>query len=202
MKFIAPLFAAALASVSVAAMASEWNIDASHSNVAFTVRHLVSKVSGGFNDFSGKINFDEKKPEDTKISVTVKTASVNTANAKRDEHLRAADFFDAEKFPTLTFVSTKVTPTGAKTYKLEGNQTIHGVTKPAVYNVEYLGAAKDPGGQLRAGFTATSKINRKDYGLAWNKVVESTPLVGDEVDITLQFETVGAEAAAKAAPKK
>ena len=210
MKFNPSVFSAILAvaavssaaSISLAARASEWNVDAAHSNVGFTVRHLVSKVSGGFTDFSGKISFDDKKPEDTKVAITVKSASINTANSKRDDHLRSADFFDAAKYPTLSFTSTKITSTGASTYKLEGNQTLHGVTKPAVYNVEFLGAAKDPEGKTRAGFSATSKINRKDYGLAWSKIVESTPMVGDEVEITLQFEAVNADSLTKAAPKK
>ena len=202
MKNLAPVVALAFSAVSFGAYAHEWTVDSAHSNVSFTVRHLVSKVSGGFSDFSGKINFDDKKPEETKVTLNVKSASINTSNSKRDDHLRSPDFFDAAKYPMLTFTGTKVSSIGNNTYKLEGNQTIHGVTKPAIYNVEYLGSAKDPEGKSRAGFTATTKINRKDYGLAWNKLVESTPMVGDEVEITLQLEGIASDSMAKASLKK
>lgn len=180
------------------AFAGEYTVDQSHSNVMFTIRHLVSKVSGQFKDFEGNFNFDDKKPEMSSVKFSINAASIDTQNSRRDEHLKGADFFDVTKFPKLTFTSTKVTKESEGRYKLEGNMSLHGVTKPVSYDVEYLGADKDPKGTKRAGFVAKTRISRKDFGLTWTKTVESGGLlVGDEVEITLQLEAMEKETTAK-----
>jgi polyisoprenoid-binding protein YceI len=182
------LSAAALA-LCGSSFAADYNIDASHSMVGFQVRHLFSKVSGKFKDFEGSYTFDTAHPEKSKVKVTAKSASIDTANAKRDDHLKGPDFFDVAKMPTLGFESTKVSPAGDKKFKLEGNLTIHGVTKPVAFDMEFLGSDKDPWGGTRSSFVATTKINRKDYGLTWNKTLESgNLLVGEEVTINIEIE--------------
>lgn len=177
--------------IALPAFSAEYSIDPDHSMLDFQVRHLLSKVSGRFKDFEGNFSFDERKPDFAKVKVTAKAASIDTSNEKRDTHLRSADFFDVEKFPALSFEGKKLTATGDKKFKFEGNLTIHGVTKLVTFDIDYLGADKDPAGKVRAGFTATTKINRKDYGLMWNKTLESGNLfVGDEVTITTDIEAV------------
>lgn len=187
------LLLTALLSVAMAvpALAAEYSVDKDHSNVGFQVRHMLSKVNGEFTDFESNFIFDDKKIEDSKGTFVVKTASINTRNQKRDDHLRSPDFFDSKKFPEMTFKSKKVTKAGDKNFKLEGDLTIKGVTKPVTFDGEYLGIEKDPWGNTRAAFTAKTKINRKDYGLNWNKTLESGGLlVGDDVEISLNVEAV------------
>lgn len=168
-----------------------WTIDSSHSSVHFTVRHLVfAKVHGAFKTFSGELGFDEKSGDFAKVNATIDAASVDTGEEKRDAHLRSADFFEAEKFKTLTFASTKIEKDG-EGYKLHGDLTIHGQTKPVVLAVEALGRAKDPWGNTRAAFSATVSINRKDFGLVWNQVLDAGGLaVSDKVDITLDIQAI------------
>jgi polyisoprenoid-binding protein YceI len=195
-RLFAPLGVLALAlaaPVLSEARAGDFAIDQSHSHVGFRVKHLVvSKVEGEFKDFDGSFSFDEKKPDASKVAFTIKAASINTNTAKRDEHLRSADFFDVQKFPTLAFESTKVEGAGKGKYKLSGNLTIHGVTKPVTFVVEYGGVSKDPWeGKTHTGFTATLRINRKDYGLTWNKALETGGfVVGEDVDITVEIEGI------------
>ncbi len=187
-KFIlAPVIAAALTVVS--AQAAHYEVDAGHSQVGFRIRHLVTKLPGEFKEFEGKFDFDEKKPQDAKVTFKVKTASINTNNEKRDEHLRGDEFFDAEKHPELTFVSKKVKPAGKGKYKIEGDLTLHGVTKPVTFDAEFGGIAKDPWGNTKAGFNATAKINRKDFGISWNKALDAGGFViGDEVELNIAVE--------------
>lgn len=181
------------------AFAAEYTVDKDHSNVGFSIRHLVSKVPGSFKDYEGTFQFDEKDLKNAKVQFTIKTASIDTANAKRDEHLRSADFFNAEKNPTITFVSKKVTGSGKK-FKIEGDMTMLGVTKPVTFNAEYMGAQKDPWGNMKAGFSASSKINRKDFGMVFNKVLDSGSLMlGEDVTIQLDIEAAQKVAAAAAA---
>ncbi|HXN06156.1 MAG TPA: YceI family protein [Nitrospiria bacterium] len=176
---------------SLTAAAAEYTLDKEHSHAGFQVRHMVSRLQGEFKEIEGEFNFDEKSPQASKGKFTVKAASINTNHEKRDKHLRSADFFDVEKFPSLTFETKKITPAGDKKYKLEGDFGLHGVTKPVTFDVEFLGADKDPWGGKRAGFTATAKINRKDYGMVWNKVLDSGGfLVGDDVEIVIQVEAI------------
>ena len=125
------------------------------------------------------------------LSPSIKAATINTNVDKRDEHLRSGDFFEAAKYPNIEFTSKKVTSSGEKKFKIEGDMTMHGVTKPITFEAEYLGADKDPGGKVRAGFTATSKISRTDFGMKFNKVLDSGKLmVGDEVNLNLEIEAV------------
>jgi polyisoprenoid-binding protein YceI len=165
------------------------DIDRSHSEVAFQVRHLLSKVRGRFNDFSGLIEFDQEHPERSRVDVRIQAASIDTAEPDRDKHLRSADFFDVEKYPALAFVSTSVTPRGGNTYDVAGSLTIHGVTRQVVLPASFLGTATDPWGNARSGFEAELTLNRKDFGLTWNAALETGGfLVGDEVKVTLSIQ--------------
>ena len=170
---------------------SAWVIDATHSTVGFVVRHLVSKVRGQFQEFEGKIvgNPDDLTGASAEFSATV--ASVNTNQSDRDNHLRTSDFFDAAAYPTMSFQSTRVEKTGASTYTVHGNLTLRGVTKEVPVHVEYLGTTPDPWGNTRAGFECRAQINRKDFGVNWNQVLEAGGvMVGDNVDIQLDLETI------------
>jgi polyisoprenoid-binding protein YceI len=176
----------------VAAHAEDWKIDGSHTNVGFSVSHIFTSVQGRFDRFDGTIVFDPKAPESAVVRATVEAASINTNNAKRDKHLRSDDFFDVEKYPTLSFESTGgITEMKDNRGKLAGNLTIHGVTKPVVFDVTFRGQGKDPWGNVRAGFAARVDINRKDYGLNWNEVLETGGLlVGEEVEIQIDVEGI------------
>jgi len=175
---------------STAAMATEFTIDPVHSNVGFTIRHLMSHVSGAFTEFGGDFTYDDKKPESSKGTMTIQSTSISTNNKKRDDHLRSADFFDVAKYPTITFVSKKVAPTGKNKFKIMGDMTIHGVTKPATWEAQYLGAMNDPfGGPRRASYVAHTQIKRKDFGIVWNKALDAGGLMlGDDVDLNVQVE--------------
>ena len=187
-----------LASVSTA-FAGDYVIDGAHSSANFKIRHLVSKVSGGFNEFSGEFSFDEKNPKSFQGQFTIQAASINTNNAKRDEHLRTDEFFGVQKYPTLTFKASALKPAGRGRYKLLGDFTMHGVTKPVTFDVEYTGSGKDPRGTQKVGFAATTKINRKDFGMSYNKVLDAGGLMlGEEVEIEVQVEG-NAQAPANAA---
>lgn len=176
------------------AFASTWTIDNVHSNVGFTVRHLVTKVSGSFNEFEGNLQFDDKKPEASKVNVSVNTNSIFTANTQRDQHLRSADFFDTKKYPTATFESSKVTSLGKGQFKIDGTLTLHGQSKPVTLEVEYLGTAKDMYGNTRGGFTAKTKISRKEFGLTWNKLTEAgNVVVGDDVELAMNIAAIEAK---------
>ncbi|MSN25363.1 MAG: protein yceI precursor [Geobacter sp.] len=175
------------------AFASTWNIDPEHSNVEFKVRHLmVSNVKGHFDKYSGTVNIDDKDITKSKVEVNIDTNSINSNVQKRDEHLRSADFFDVAKYPAMTFVSKKVAKAGQDKLKVTGDLTLHGVTKEVVLDVAGPSKeSKDPWGNLRKGATATTKINRKDFGLTWNKALETGGVVvGDEVAITLEIEMI------------
>lgn len=174
-----------------------WNIDPSHSSVHFTVRHMViSKVRGAFGRFAGTVDFDPESPAASKVSVKIEAASIDTHEAKRDEHLRSGDFFDVEKYPALTFESTKVAKADGDQYRVTGDLTIRGVTRPVVLETEFLGGGKDPWGNERIGFSAHTSINRKEFGLTWNQALEAGGvLVGDKIEIALDVQAVRAQAA-------
>lgn len=188
-RFILTLAVAILAAP---LFADTYTIDKAHSEATFTVRHFVSRVSGKFDDFAGTVSGDLSKPDAASVEFAIKTASVDTGVANRDNHLRSADFFDAEKNPEITFKSTSVKPTGTKNlFNVTGNLTMRGVTKQVTLPVEFLGFAKDPGGNTRAGFTTHTTLNRKDYGINWNKALdEGGFMLSDDVDITINLETV------------
>jgi len=177
-----------LSSVLAAALfAGDYSLDMSHSGVGFSIKHLmVSNVKGTFKTYDGAFSFDEKKNAITKLEGTVDVASVNTDIQKRDDHLRSADFFDAAKFPKMTFVMTKFT--GGKKPKVEGKLTIKDVTKVVVFDAEIGGAAEFMGTK-KVGFSLTGNIKRKDFGLNWNKALETGGfVVGDDVKITIDLE--------------
>jgi len=177
-----------------------WNIDPSHSAVAFSVRHMVvSKTRGRFTKWSGQLRFDEEDPEISSVEVTIDPASIDTADAQRDAHLRSADFLEVEKFPTASFRSTNVEEVDSGRYRVTGDLSVHGVTKSVTLDVTYEGSGKDPWGGERAGFSGSTSIDRKDFGLRWNQALETGGvLVGDKVEITLEIEAVK-QAAQKAA---
>jgi polyisoprenoid-binding protein YceI len=175
------------------ASASTWNIDPDHSSVGFQVRHLmVSNVKGTFEKYSGVLNLDDKEITRSTVQATIDAKSINTNVQKRDEHLRSADFFDVEKYPSMTFVSKKITRAGKDRLKIAGDLTLHGVTRPVVLDVVGLSKeSKDPWGNLRRGATATTKINRKDFGLTWNTALETGGVaVGEEVTVNLEIELI------------
>jgi len=169
-----------------------WVIDSAHSEINFSARHMmISTVRGRFEKFSGTVNFDEAEPARTTVDVQIEAASVNTKEAQRDGHLKSPDFFDAEKYPHLTFKSKRVEVKDSHHAKLYGDLTIRDVTKPVVLDVEYAGQAKSPWGTFSAGFSAQTKINREDWGLTWNQALETGGvLVGKEVTISIEVEIV------------
>lgn len=189
---------ALLAALAVSAAATVYEIDASHSTVGFKIRHVVTRTTGRFTKFSGTIVHEPGKPAAWKVEAEIDPASINTDNEKRDGHLRSPDFFDTAKFPKMSFKSTKVTDAKGDAAKLHGELTMHGVTKPVVLDLEFTGAGKDPWGNEKAGFSARGKINRKDFGIVWNKTVDNGGyILGDEVEVTLEIEADAKKPAAK-----
>ena len=169
-----------------------WAIDAAPTEVNFTVRHMmISNVRGQFQKLSGTVEFDETHPAATKVDVQIEVASINTKDAKRDDHLKSPDFFDAAQYPYITFKSQRVEVQDANYARLSGDLTIRDVTKEVTLEVEYNGTAKSPWGTLNAGFSAKTRINRKDWGLNWNVALETGGiLVGDQINISIELEIV------------
>ena len=173
----------------IATTTRTYAVDKTHSEAAFQVRHLISKVRGRFADFDGAIQFDEEQPAQSSVTFTIQAASIDTSTPDRDAHLRSEDFFAVEKYPTLTFVSTSVTPKGTEAFEVAGNLTMRGVTKAIVIPVAYLGKATDPWGNQKVAFEGEITLNRKDYGLNWNAAIEAGGfLVGDEVRISVSIQ--------------
>jgi polyisoprenoid-binding protein YceI len=173
--------------------AATWQIDPDHSSFQFKVRHLmVSNVKGDFTKVKGAVTMDDKDVSNLNVELTIDAASVNTGHAKRDEHLRAADFFDVAKYPTITFVSKRVMKDGPDRLKVTGDLTMHGVTREVTVNVEGpTQEVKDPWGNFRRGATGIAKINRKDFGLTWNRALETGGVVvGEDVDIFVEIELI------------
>ena len=170
-----------------------WNIDTAHSQAAFSVKHMmISTVRGQFDVLSGQLHIDEEHPENSWVEAEVDVASINTRDEKRDGHLKSPDFFDGEKYPKLTFKSTKVEAVRDHEYRVTGNLTMHGVTREEVFQAEYSGILpKDLFGMQRAAFSAKTTINRKDYGLNWNVALETGGvLVSEKVNIEIDLEAV------------
>ncbi|MDD2582222.1 MAG: YceI family protein [Desulfuromonadaceae bacterium] len=175
------------------AFATTWTIDPDHSNVGFKVKHLmISNVNGEFKKYTGVVDINDKDITKSKVQVSIDTNSINTNVQKRDEHLRSADFFNVAKYPTMTFVSKKVAKAGKDKLKVTGDLTLHGITRQVVLDVEGpTKESRDPWGNIRKGATATTKINRKDFGLVWNAALETGGVVvGDEITITLEIEMI------------
>ena len=169
------------------------DIDSTHSEATFTERHLITKVRGRFSEFAGTIGFDDAKPANSSVTFTIQAASIDTNQKDRDAHLRSGDFFDTEKFPTIVFASTALTPRGDNLYDVTGDFTIRDTTRRITLPVSFLGKATDPWGNERIAFEAEYTLNRKDYGLNWNAALETGGfLVGDDVKITLSVQAVPA----------
>jgi len=175
--------------------AGTYGLDASHSEVGFSVRHLmVSKVKGRFSDVSGTITIAED-PLASSVEVTIGTASIDTRDEQRDAHLRSPDFFDVEQYPSMTYRSTKVSPAGKGRWLVEGDLSLHGVTRNVPLEVSFEGGATDPWGGIRAGFSARAELNREDFGLTWNQALETGGVVvGKKVTIEIEAEAVYQEA--------
>jgi polyisoprenoid-binding protein YceI len=183
-RWLPALALALLAATAAGAETTRFSIDKPHSTAAFSVRHFVTQVPGRFNDVSGTIAYDPAKPEASKVEMTIQAASIDTNHDRRDTHLRSADFFDVETFPTLTFTSTAVQPVDDDTLQVTGDLTIHGVTKRVTVPVEVLGVMGD-----KAGFATEFTIDRKDYGIVWNRALDTGgALLGDEVKIEIAIE--------------
>lgn len=174
-----------------------YRIDPAHSEIGFKVRHFLSKTPGRFAKFQGTIQIDEKDLSRSSVEVSIDTASVNTDNESRDKHLRSADFFDAERFPAMTFKSTSVREVAKGRLEVTGDLTLRGVTRRITFPITNVGVINSPFGDVRAGFIdGTLRINRKDFGVSWNKVLDTGgTMLSDEVDISLNVEAV------KQAPK-
>ncbi len=189
-------FVALVAAVSIPALAvaetTTWNLDPKHSDTTFAVRHLViSTVRGHFGTTTGTIRLDDKDLAQSSVEATVDVTTIDTRVPDRDAHLKSPDFFDAAKYPTMTFRSTQVRKAGPDRLKVTGDLTIKGTTKPVTFDVTYSPkAVHGPSGEERRGFTATTKINRKDFGLNWAKTVDAGPVVGNEVKIEVDAEAV------------
>jgi polyisoprenoid-binding protein YceI len=183
---------AMLAILPVLAHADTWNIDPAHTNVEFSVRHMmISNVKGQFQKTSGTITTNGSDPASATVDATIDASSVDTRVEKRDMHLKSPDFLDVAKYPTITFKSTKVEADGPNKWKVTGDLTLHGVTKPVVLDVESSGQPVSVMGNMRAGASAKTEIKRSDFGLTWNKVLESGGvMVGDEVAISIDLEAV------------
>ncbi len=170
----------------------KWTIDPVHSEISFKVRHFVSKVPGIFTRWTGEIVVDPAKLNGGSVAVTIQTASINTSNDRRDGDLRSPNFFAADSFPTITFKSTKVEATGSA-LKITGDLTMRGVTKPVVLSGEFGGTfGPAVAGKQKIGFSASAKINRLDYGVKWNRLIEGTNMLGDDVEITINIEATRA----------
>lgn len=198
MKYYAKMVTLALMSLlPISASASTWNLDPDHSSVGFSIRHLmVSNVRGNFDRFGGTVDLDDRNITGSKVNATIEAGSVNTRVQKRDEHLQGPEFFDVAKYPSITFVSKKWSKDARGRLKVSGDLTMHGVTRPVVLDVApFSPETRDPWGNLRRGTTATTTINRKDFGLDWSKTMDNGGLmIGEEVDITLEIEMIKAKA--------
>ncbi|NMO21273.1 polyisoprenoid-binding protein [Pyxidicoccus fallax] len=198
--FLRSAVASLLVAVPSLALGAEYEIDSTNSSALFSVKHMmVSNVRGTFSKVTGKAHLDDKDITKSTVEATIDAATINTQDTKRDEHLRAPDFFDTAKYPTITFKSMKVEKAGAG-LKVSGNLTMHGVTKPVVLDVEgFTAESKDPWGNIKRGGTATTKLNRKDFGLGWNKMLETGGVaVGEEISVTLEIQLNKKQAAAPA----
>lgn len=173
-----------------------WNIDTTHSAINFSVRHMVfAKVRGRFGTWTGSLHLDPEDLAKTQAKVEIDAASIDTGVADRDTHLRSADFFDVEQFPVLRFESSKVEQVEGSRYRLIGELSIRDVTREVALEVEYTGKGKDPWGNTRAAFTATTSLNRHDFGLEWNQLLEAGGvLVGERIDIELEIQAIEAAA--------
>lgn len=205
LRRFAPLAALSLTLVLASTARAEkevFTFDKNHTEIGFKVRHFVSKVPGRFRDFTGTIELDRAKPADSVVDLKIAAGSIDTGNAKRDADLNSPNFFDTARFPDITFKSTKIVDKGNGSYEVTGDLTIKGVTKPVVLSATHNGFASDGRGGQKAGFDLTGKLNRKDFGVNWNNIVDGAAMLSDDVDlvITVEANKKKPEAAAPAAP--
>jgi polyisoprenoid-binding protein YceI len=180
----------AILALAAPALAAEYAIDPAHSEVTFEIRHLMSEVSGRFDEFDGEIVADFDNLEASSVAFTIQAASIDTRNADRDKHLRSEDFFDVANHPEITFSSTKIVSSGDNEYAVTGILTMHGVSKAVTLPVTFLGEMQDPWGNTKAGFEIETSLDRKDYGIVWNKALDAgSLLLGDEVEIEINLQT-------------
>ncbi|WP_405745943.1 YceI family protein [Streptomyces canus] len=174
------------------ALTGDYTIDASHSTIGFTVRHaMVTNVKGKFNEFSGTLHLDGGDPSTSTASIDVKMDSIDTGSADRDGHLKSADFFKIEEFPTMTFRSTKAEALGDEDYRITGDLTVLGTTKPLTIDLEFNGAAKDPFGNERVGFEGKAEIKRSEWGLTWNAALETGGvLISDKIKLSFDISAI------------
>ncbi len=199
MKMRFAVLAAALAAASPALAAETYELDKPHTTVGFQVRHIFTMLGGKFQDFSGTIRVDRAKPESSSVEFTIQAASIFTGDAKRDEHLKSPDFFDVAAHPTITFKSTSMKPNGKDSWLVTGDLTMRGVTRPVTLPVSLLGEGKDPWGNEKMGFSTSTTLDRKDYGINWNKALDQGGvLVGDEVKVEIAIEANKVKAASAA----
>ncbi len=192
-KRLVPVLLAIAAPALALAQAAVWNIDPVHTQTTFGVKHLViSTVRGEFRKTAGTVKLDDQDPTKSSVEATIDATTINTREDKRDADLKSPDFLDVQKYPTITFRSKKIEKDGDK-YKVTGDLTIHGVTKPVVLDATLSPAVKDPWGGTRRGIQASTRINRQDFGLRYNKAIEAGPVVGDEVAIEIEAELLKQE---------
>lgn len=193
MKKIITYIIAAFALLSTPVFAQTWNVDPAHTSADFSIQHMaISRVTGSFNQVTGELIFDKEGNHPESVSITIDVASIDTGVDKRDEHLKSPDFFDVKTYPTMTYTSNNITAQGNGSYKVEGTLTMHGVSKPVTLAVEGLtGQEKDPWGNTRKGGHVTAELNRKDFGIVYNAVLESGNLmIGETVDIVINLEFI------------
>ena len=194
-RLILSMIIALLALAGPASAADSWAIDKAHSDVTFTVRHLISKVTGRFGSFDATITTDFENMDGSSVKFTIDASSIDTANGDRDKHLRSADFFDVEKFPEITFQSSKITKIDGDSYAVVGSLTMHGVSKEITLTVDFLGEMTAMGG-TRAGYELTTTLNRKDFEVSWNRALDAGGFVlGDDVEINIDLEVIKQEKA-------
>jgi polyisoprenoid-binding protein YceI len=183
------VLAAAMAVGSPALAAETYELDKAHSTVGFQVRHIFTMVGGSFQDFSGTVRIDRARPEASSVEFSIQAASIFTNESKRDEHLKSPDFFDTAKHPTITFKSTAVKPSANNVFEVTGDLTMRGVTRQVTLPVTFLGEARDPWGNEKVGFEIATVLNRKDFGINWNKALDQGGvLVGDEVKVQISVQ--------------
>lgn len=187
-----PAAAATATATATAPALATWTIDPAHSHVEFAVRHMmIATVKGRFGGVTGTVRTDETNPANAQVEVEIDAATIDTRESQRDAHLKSADFFDVETFPKLTFTSTRITDVSGQSFKLVGDLTMHGVTREVTLDVTSEGRGTDPWGNERAGFTASGKLKRSEFGLTWNQALETGGLlVGDDIKITIDVELV------------
>ena len=171
---------------------TKYNIDTTHSEIGFTARHMVfAKVRGQFKTWTGKVEYDAEDPTRSKVEAEIEVASIDTREPKRDDHLRSAEFFDAEKFPKLTFASKRIEAAGDGAYKVTGDLTLHGTTREVTLDATASGTGKDPWGNQRRGLSLEGSIDRSDFGLRWNQVLETGGvLVSEKIEINVEVQVV------------